>query len=300
MSCQNSTAPINIDKNYKSTCDRLCKFNYDYKDSSCNVENMGTYLKILYDNNSIASVIFNNIEMSVNEIRVYRPSLHTYDGNHADAEVIIKHIGNGSNLLVCVPIQISSSSTTSSKILNTIVSNVLEKAPNSGESTTINIENFNLNNFLSEAPFYSYKATLPYEPCSGSYNYVVFDVKNSLQISSKSFSDLSKIISETKSIIKKTNFYFNKSGSVKGLAKNDLGDGYYLECTAAGDEGTVLYSTDPGSLESTSGSGGISLNTKNKPLDTKTASIIGAVGGGLILSVIIYLIIKAIRRPRGR
>ena len=295
MSCQNSTAPININKNYKSTCDRLCKFNYDYKDSSCNVENMGTYLKLLYDNNSIASVIFNNVEMSVNEVRIYRPSLHTFNGNHADGELIIKHIGNGNNLLVCLPIQISNSSTSSSKILNSIISNVLEKAPNNGESTTINIENFNLNNFLSESSFYSYKATLPYDPCSGSYNYVVYDIKDGVQISSKSFSDLSKIIDETTSKIKNTNFYFNKSGSIKGLSKNDLGDGYYLECTAAGEEGTVLYSTDPDSLTSTSGSSGTTLTKGNKSVDPKTATIIGAVGGGLILSVIIYLIIKNLR-----
>ena len=92
MSCSNSTAPINITTNYKSTCDRLCKFNYDYPQSSCSVLNNGSYLKISYENSSTPSVIFNNVEMSVDEIRLYRPSLHQYNGNNADAELLFNFI----------------------------------------------------------------------------------------------------------------------------------------------------------------------------------------------------------------
>ena len=296
MSCSNSTAPINITTNYKSTCDRLCKFNYDYPQSSCSVLNNGSYLKIGYENSSTPSVIFNNVEMSVDVIRLYRPSLHQYNGNNADAELIIKHIGNGSNVLVCVPISISASKTSSSDLLDTILSNTLSKAPNQGESTQINIKNFTLNDFVPTASFYSYKGTLPYDPCSGSYNYVVFDKRDGCQISTTGFSNLSKLISKQTSQIKTTEFFYNKTGSAEGLNTTDLGDGYYLECDAAGDEGKVLYTTAPSSIGTTSGSGGATINKDFNHVDSKTWTIIAATGGALA-AIMLILILKRYIRP---
>ena len=63
MSCQTGTAPINITTKPKSTCDRLCKFNYQYSDSSCNVNNMEQYLKIDYDDSKGPSIIYNSISI---------------------------------------------------------------------------------------------------------------------------------------------------------------------------------------------------------------------------------------------
>ena len=45
--------------------------------------------------------------MEVHEIRIYTPSLHTYDGVRAEAEMIIVHSGFGKNLLVCIPMKSS-------------------------------------------------------------------------------------------------------------------------------------------------------------------------------------------------
>ena len=295
MSCSNSTAPINITQNYKSTCDRLCKFNYEYPQSSLSVLNQGSYLKIGYENSSTPSVIFNNVEMSVDEIRLYRPSLHQYNGNNADAELIIKHIGNGSNVLVCVPISISASKTASSDLLDTILSNTLSKAPNQGESTQINITNFTLNDFVPTASFYSYKGTLPYDPCSGSYNYVVFDKRDGAQISTTGFSNLSKLISKQTSQIKTRQFFYNKTGSGQGLNTTDLGDGYYLECDAAGDEGEVLYTTAPSELGATSGSGEVTINKDLKGVGSKTW-IIAAAGGALTAIILIIILRNGFRQ----
>jgi carbonic anhydrase len=295
MSCSNSTAPININPNYKSTCDRLCKFNYEYPQSNLSVLNQGSYLKIGYENSSTPSVIFNNVEMSVNEIRLYRPSLHQYNGNNADAELIIKHIGNGSNVLVCVPISISASKTASSDLLDTILTNTLSKAPNQGESTQININNFTLNDFVPTASFYSYKGTLPYDPCSGSYNYVVFDKRDGAQISTSAYSNLSKLISKQTTEIKQNEFFYNKTGSVEGLNANDLGDGYYLECNPTGEEGEILYSTMPTSGGSTSGSGGVDINTKLKGVSSETWTIIAATGGAIAAIMLILILKKYIR-----
>ena len=296
MSCSNSTAPININPNYKSTCDRLCKFNYEYPQSNLSVLNQGSYLKIGYENSSTPSVIFNNVEMSVNEIRLYRPSLHQYNGNNADAELIIKHIGNGSNVLVCVPISISASKTASSDLLDTILTNTLSKAPNQGESTQININNFTLNDFVPTASFYSYKGTLPYDPCSGSYNYVVFDKRDGAQISTSAYSNLSKLISKQTTEIKQNEFFYNKTGAVEGLNANDLGDDYYLECNPTGEEGEILYSTMPTSGGSTSGSGGVDINTKLKGVSSETWIIIAATGGAIAAIALLILLRRQMSR----
>ena len=233
--------------------------------------------------------------MSVDEIRLYRPSLHQYNGNSADAELIIKHIGNGSNVLVCVPISISASKTASSDLLDTILSNTLSKAPNQGESTQINIKNFTLNDFVPTASFYSYKGTLPYDPCTGSYNYVVFDKRDGAQISTTGFSNLSKLISKRFSQIKTNEFFYNKTGSAEGLSTTDLGDGFYLECDATGNEGEILYATMPTSEGSTSGSGGVDINTKFKSVSSETWTIIAATGGALAAIMLILILKRYIR-----
>ena len=293
MSCQTGTAPINITTKPKSTCDRLCKFNYQYSDSSCNVNNMEQYLKIDYDDSKGPSIIYNSISMNVDEIRMYRPSLHKYNGNQADSEIIIKHSGNGNNLLVCVPIMISASKTDASQLFETILSNVLTKAPNSGESTTINVKNFNLNSIVPEASFNSYSGTLPYLPCTGKYNYVVFDIKDGCKITPDSFNDLSKLISKQTYTIKTNDFFFNKTGSKEGLSTTGLGDGYYLECNPVDTEGTLLFSENKDSLDSTSGGGGVTVYKSKKTIINSEVLIIFV--GGVLVALIISLVIKRYR-----
>ena len=64
---------------------------------------------------------------------------------------------------------------TASKNLQYIISQAASRTPNVGEKAVISIKNFTLNSFIpKKSPLYSYEATLPYAPCNGTHQYVVF------------------------------------------------------------------------------------------------------------------------------
>ena len=175
MNCENSTAPIDINNNPTGTCDLKCKFNYKYKESGSKLTNNTFYLSLTHDQVYPAPVNFNADDYQVSEIRIYSPSLHTYSGVHAEAEMIIVHTGTQGTLLVCLPIIKGNKTTTKSeKDLETIIKTAKKFARKPNEETALQ-QNFNLNNFIPKnKPFFSYKATLPYIPCNGEHNYVVF------------------------------------------------------------------------------------------------------------------------------
>ena len=123
MSCDKSTAPINIPLSSKVyPCDLKCTYNFSYGNSNYNINNEQNFIQLSYDKNPNAkSINFNTVPLSVQEIRLYSPSLHRYKGVKTDAELLIIHGGNGINLIVSVPIINGSTISKGSAILNYIL-----------------------------------------------------------------------------------------------------------------------------------------------------------------------------------
>ena len=239
MSCSNATAPIDIESTKAGTCSLKCTYNFKYNNSACNVSNEGKYLSFKYDMpNGTPPVKYNNVYYTVSDIRIYQPSLHTYKGQHADAEMIIVHSGAGKNLLVCLPLVKSGASSKSATLFDAIMPEINQRALNEGENTLINVPNFNLDSFVPNTAFYAYTGTLPYVPCTGTYDYVVYDKYTSpVTISSSAFKILQNVISKNSVTIKPTvDLYYNKSGSNSALGENDI----YIECNPTGADGKVL------------------------------------------------------------
>jgi hypothetical protein len=178
IQCSKTTAPINIDTSAKViNCTLKCEYKFSYKDSYCNASNMGDYIKLTYDALSSENVIYNLTKYTVQEIRIYRKSLHTFNKTVSDGEMIIVHISPGKpDLLVCVPIVKGSSSNVATDKLKTIIENINRLAPSiNGQTGTIPDLKYNLNSFIPKNPFYMYNATKPYTPCSTIIcNYIVF------------------------------------------------------------------------------------------------------------------------------
>lgn len=188
MNCLYSKSPINIDiNNISGNCDGKCSLTYKYEDSSCVATNKGNYLLLSYDASKTPPVIYNYANYNVKEIRLYFPSLHKYNGTNTDGEMVIVHNSNTSSkgLLICVPIQfINSDAQIDSpkrmqimNVLNAISKNVIKNAPVFGEKTTVPLDtnvNFNLSDFVPKKPFFSYSSNEPFEPCGGTYDFVVF------------------------------------------------------------------------------------------------------------------------------
>ena len=188
-----NTSPINIDMNTTvPNCNILCSYNYNYNDSSCvvSVNNEG-YLEIKYDlkkDGTESQAFLNKDNYNIADIRIYQPSIHTYGGKRADVEMIIHHVGSGSSqtspkeLYVSIPFLASDSPLVSSNTGGIILENIILKyakqsSPTPGDTQHLSIDNFNMNNFIPNVPYYYYTGT-PYNStdCSiTNINYIVFD-----------------------------------------------------------------------------------------------------------------------------
>ena len=111
------------------------------------------------------------------EIRIYKPSLHTYNGVPADAELLIMHASNSKvesdGLIVSVPITMGGNKRSG---LNAIIAsaNTLSAGTLALNSSAPISSAVDANEFIPSKPFYVYNGTLPYESCGGSYYYAVF------------------------------------------------------------------------------------------------------------------------------
>lgn len=237
MSCLNSTAPINIDSNPIGNCELKCKYSYKYKDSPSKLTNNTSFLSLTHDGSYPEPVTYNANKYNVDEIRVYTPSLHSYHGKKAEGEIIIRHSSPTEKLLICIPLALDSKS---NQTLETIITNAKKYTQKSGSSTMIN--SINLNSFIPNKKFYTYKGTLPYNPCNGEYNFIVFSASDNayIPITSAQLDDLNKII--TKNTIKttsKSNFYVNPKGPIF-TNQNNGDDNIYIDCKPVSEDGEVI------------------------------------------------------------
>lgn len=237
MSCDSATAPINIVKSISSKCDLKCSVKFNYDVTSIRAENKGDYVRLAFDPQTIPPVLFNAQKYIVQEARIYQPSLHTFGGQHMAAEMVITHQNQTSNqnLLVCVPISNGGGASSS---LDVIIKQVTQKANTKGSSTNITGSTFSLKQIVPNKPFYNYAGTLPYPPCNGTYEYIVFDKTNAQMISDNTWNNLTKIITPS---------VYSTHNPVGGLFYNDIGpssladgDDIYIECNPTGDDGSIL------------------------------------------------------------
>ena len=234
MSCPNATAPIDVSiSKITGKCDFKCSYNFHYNDSSCIATNRHDYISIAYDKSS-SPVTYNAVGYNVQEIRLYIPSLHSYNDSKTDGELIIVHtsVTGAKPLLVCIPIQVNNTSSVSALFFKTLVDTVASNAPVDGETTTVNMSTFNLDLLVPRKPFFSYSATEPYQPCSTLTDYVVFSpLQSSLDMMQDTFVKLKSIIVSNSYDIKTgPNLFYNEKGPSNGNLSGDI----YIDCQPVG------------------------------------------------------------------
>ena len=249
MTC---TAPINIVKNVKNICDNKCNYSFLYPMTNLVVSNNARYIMFVPDKTEMQPVTFNAGKYNVLSFIIYTPSIHTFGNEKAKGELIIIHVDNtsGKLLLVCIPIQIGTSIMGNAKILDILVNKIAKDAPATGDSTTIQMATFTLNKIVPRKPFYSYKGTIPWVnagcPIKQSVDYIVFDTKDAILLSSESYKKLKKIIkpSEITTKTNKSGLFYNKTGPSKAL-----GDGIYIECSPTGYSGETKVEQEPTEMD---------------------------------------------------
>jgi carbonic anhydrase len=179
MAC---TAPIDIPT--KKTANAISgTFNCVYDANMISGESVSlskdlSHLSVKCSSNNNSKVSFYNAgTYTPSEIRIYKPSLHTYDGVPADAELLIVHSSNSNagsdGLIVSVPITMGGNKRSG---LNAIIesANTLSAGTLALNSSAPISSAVDANEFIPSKPFYVYNGTLPYESCGGSYYYAVF------------------------------------------------------------------------------------------------------------------------------
>lgn len=226
MSTCNATAPIDIPTN-ASTKPITAKFNCVYDINMCSgasvtISSDATYASIICSGSS-SSISFSGYTYMPTEIRIYSPSLHTYSGSPANAEMLIVHASSDSNsgLIVSIPITMTSSPGTGNLDLTAVV-----QAINTISASTMAINasapinnNIDANSFIPAKPYYVYYGTLPYDSCSGNYYYAVFTDPISVQ------GPLSNLVTSNIATVPqsmKTNLQKSKTGPVTGLSSGSV------------------------------------------------------------------------------
>ena len=233
MTCN---APINIVKQTTDKCSLKCLLWHKYGNSSCTVKNEWNQLVILYD--GVSDVMFNSISYNPVEVRIFKPSIHKFEGAFAEAEIVIVHTGTNGGLFVCIPVNTTPNMTASTGA--NLIQDIISKSPGQKEAaTTLNVSDFNLNHIMPKSSYFSYTGTRPYE-CDANtmYNYVVFPL-NSFSVNQSTMNSLGGLISDSDIPVHEATCYWNEMGT---KSNGFAGDGQiYIDCQPVGEEGDIIF-----------------------------------------------------------
>jgi len=241
MSNNLTKKPINISpQNVYGKCDLKCAYNFDYKESTLTVKNNGINISLTYDNSNVAPVSYNESKYNVSQIMLFSPSLHLFNNNKVDAEIIVEHVpeSGGQNLFVCVPIIKSGDSKTSSMLLSQVIAGAASNAPAANETTNLNLSGFTLNKIIPKSPFFSYSGTYS----NSTADFIVFGKNNAIPLNEKVLSGLGSIIKPFPLPMIGDNLFLNAKGPNSG---GPAGDGIYISCqpTGSSEEETDITNT---------------------------------------------------------
>jgi len=209
----------------KGDCSLKCAYDFYYHASNSSVRNDSSSITISYDRSVFSPVSFNELKYYVSYIKIVQPSMHTYNGVRADAEILIIHQQEDSEyfLIVCIPIVSSNNYTKAGRV----ITDIINKTPKSGSS---NLDNeFTLQDIVPNSPFISYNFSV--------MNAVAFELDYAIPVSVDTINKLKSVISAgpKESIIVKDT-YFNKNGPNRSGKDDDI----YISCQPTGASGETI------------------------------------------------------------
>jgi hypothetical protein len=239
MSTQNQNINISAE-NIAGKCDLKCSYNFKYSSSNSTAINQGVLIGITYDNSSVPPVTYNNQQYTVSTIMITSPSIHIFNNTTMPGEIIIEHVPvkGGNQLNVCIPFSSSSESSNASEIITELIQKVATNAPSRGNSTNLNMTNFNLQYIVPRKPFFAYS--------NNNQDFIVFGAIAAIPLSSSTISTLQQIIQPFPIPTPGGDLFYNSSGPTTGV---QIGDGLYISCqpTGSSDEETAVTYDVPSS-----------------------------------------------------
>ena len=237
-------------------CDLKCALNFDYQTTSLVATNNGIQISLQVDNQNTPPVTFNSEQLKAINFTITSQSSFLYNGVQAPGEIGILHesVNGGPILVILIPLYESTNSNSATDLITEIITNVASSAPSDGEQTTINLNNFSLQNIVPEKPFYTYSI-------GEVINVVVYGINNGIPLTQSTLSTLSSILTATPLTIFEpgTELFYNKLGpNLSGS-----GEGIYISCNPTG---TSESTTDVQVKNSTTSTTNDLGNMFNNPL----------------------------------
>lgn len=263
MSCT-PTGPINIEhlgKDKMNNCFKKCYLQYDFKKTEVKGSNKGDYISIkLNDNNVGARFSSTNTPLCQNggessliveEIRIYRDSLHTYGKKKVKANgelvILLNNSTGGKNAVICIPIStLNGTLPTATDQLTNIIRYISRVGNQPGEGGLVKGLNFRLNSFIpKKIGFYNYVASLPWDPCEKCADYIVYNLSDAvIGLDNMTMSILNRLINKHKIDnmgndidTNKLGYSYNKRGAILGFGEND---NIWISCHPTGQDGQIL------------------------------------------------------------
>jgi carbonic anhydrase len=234
----NPSESINISpQNVYGKCDLKCEYMFDYPTTSLVGKNNGVLLSFTCDEPNTSPVEFNKKKYNVEKIIIVAPSIHLFNDEQTDAEILIIHnpILGGPSLIIGIPIIQSSNTNTGTANITDMINAMATNAPAQGETTEINISNFTLNNIIPKKPFFSYMGPdMQRSPAA----YIMFGYLEAIPLTSSTLNSLTNIIKSFDIKTPGKYLFFNKNGPNSYVNK----DGIYISCqpTGASDESVIV------------------------------------------------------------
>jgi hypothetical protein len=236
MSCSGAF-DINEDGQYDPCDSTICPFDYTYEYSNatqCKVTKKNDYLKLECWTSSSKATIGQTQDMGLSEARLYCPSVNKWSGEKADAELILRHMGNGKSVYVCIPIEKTAGSQTGNGVEFFEALDSAVKVLGGGTSMqTVNLgANWSLNQLIPKSPYYwAEKDGLQFDSACNydSNNVLIFPLGGAINIKQTQLNNLENAVngytggrrtinSSANEVVSGSNagqFYYNKDGTKK-------------------------------------------------------------------------------------
>jgi hypothetical protein len=235
---------INISAdNVEGKCDQKCSYAFKYSESNSTATNNGVLVSITYDGSSVPPVTYNTEQYTVSGILLISPSIHTFNNSLMPAELIVEHVpvNGGNQLNVCIPLSTSGDHSNASAMVTDIIKKVATNAPSHGDSTNLNMSNFNLQTIVPRKPYYAY--------VNNQNDWIVYGALEAIAVGSSTIKTLQQIIKPFPIPTPGDSLFYNSNGPITGVP---VGDGIYISCQptgSSGDDVGIMYDKPSSSVD---------------------------------------------------
>jgi len=210
------------------SCTSKCMFSFNYSESNgVTAQNNGQNILLTTQSNSTTPpVLYNNVKYNLVINSLIFPSSHLYNGSQASGELVLVHqpVAGGSYLIVSIPINTTGAASKATTIVNNIIDAISTGANTSGHSTN-KIPDFNYNDIVPMAPFYSYTD-------ENNWTWVCYGIKNAITIDTSHLRTIKKCVKPNTDTVKSgPSLFLNSEGPTSDTG---VGGDIYIDCQPTG------------------------------------------------------------------